>query len=141
MWEGNRGNYNETLEVNCELEKRYKLIFYEFKLIARVEQATPRGIEWPEQTNPTISDRTPLRYYRFCSCRFASPVFNINFLISLCFYPYTYRSTAYTLVFITSTSELNLSVCCCPLHTPAEHTSILYSSLRNLTNMYGSHSH
>ena len=144
MWGRNRGSYKETLEGNCQLEQRYKLICYEFKLMARVEQAAPRGIEWPQQTNPTISDRTPLRYYRFCSCRFASPVFDIQLFISLLFYSSIYCSTACTLVVITSastTSELNLSVCCCPLHTPAEHTNILYSLLRNFTNMYGSHSH
>jgi hypothetical protein len=55
MWERNRGNYGETLEVNCELEKRYKLLFYESQLIARVEQAVPRGIGWPQLTNGTSS--------------------------------------------------------------------------------------
>ena len=79
--------------------------FYEFTLIARVEQAAPRGIAWSEQTNPAISDRSTLRYYRFCRSRFASPLSNItsNSFISLSLYLYTYGPTASTLVVITPT--------------------------------------
>ena len=145
------GNYKETLEVNCEVEKAIQIAFFlRVQVNCKSGTSAPRGIAWPEQTNPAISDGSTLRYHRFCCCLFAAPLLNINSFISLCYYQY--RATASTHVVITSTyatEQLNLSVCCCPLHPPplpipqplAEHTSILFSLLRNLTNTYGSHSY
>lgn len=40
MWKRIRGNDYETLEVNCELGKRYKLFSCEFKLMEKAEQAS-----------------------------------------------------------------------------------------------------
>jgi hypothetical protein len=130
MWERNRGNYKETLEGNCELRTRYKLLFYESLLIVRVGQAAPQGIARPEHTNSAISDRTPLRYYMFRSCRIVPPLSNINFFISLCFYLDTlqchclYSGRHYRYV---NYVRPEMSVCCCSIAHTLQSRQAYYS--------------
>jgi hypothetical protein len=102
MWVRIRGNYTETPEVNCELEKRYELFLLRVRVNRKSGTTTTARFLCPKQTNPVAADRTALRILNVLFLlSLASPFFNINFFISLCFYLYFYSRTTVTLFVIT----------------------------------------